>query len=243
MLWKSKHPTLRKLTIIFLSLCISVNLWIQYSSQKMFPILLEYACNQSSKLATLITNIGVEKTLNGNLDKDSIQIFYNDKNTPTSIVFNTKQMNQFLTTLVVYIYQQLKAIEHGDLKKIEEEILTEYDEKLIEKGIIYTIPYGVVFQNPFFAQTGPKFPVKINLVGNIQSNIQSKITTYGINNALIEIQALVSLNIQVIIPIMTSKYQHDYYIPLAMKAIQGDIPTYYQGSNTIDGDSFVIPLT
>ena len=72
----------------------------------------------------------------------------------------------------------------------------------------------------------------------------SNINQYGINNALIEINAIITINIQVIVPMATTRYDNVYQLPIALKAIQGDIPLYYQGNNSLDNyqDKFVIPL-
>lgn len=241
---KSKHPTLRKMTFLLLSIIISVNISLSIVGKKIMPSVLTIAYNQTNKITTLITSLAVEKTLN-NLSIDKIiEVTYKDNNTPSSVMFNTNYINQILTTSISFIYQQLRAIEEGKISIIEEEIFYEYNKDLIKKGIIYEIPLGMIFNNPLLANIGPKFPVKIIMTGDIKTNLKSIINQYGINNAMIEIKADLIMNMQVIIPTTTTRYDNCYTIPIAMKVIQGDIPTYYQGSNNIGSeDSFVIPLT
>ena len=62
-----------------------------------------------------------------------------------------------------------------------------------------------------------------------------------INNALIEVIATLTIKMQVVIPLATTISEMEYPIPIAIKVIQGVVPTYFQGSNAID-DNFVIPL-
>ena len=57
----------------------------------------------------------------------------------------------------------------------------------------------------------------------------------------VEVIATLKIKMQVVIPLATATSEIDYPIPIAIKAIAGVVPTYFQGTNTID-DNFVIPL-
>ena len=52
---------------------------------------------------------------------------------------------------------------------------------------------------------GPKVPVKLSIIGDIVSTINTKVTNYGINNAIIEVSVLVEVEELVILPITTKK--------------------------------------
>ena len=84
--------------------------------------------------------------------------------------------------------------------------------------------------NSFLSNLGPKIPVKINLVGNIISGVETKVTNYGINNAMIEVYVHLQVNIQVILPFLSDTVQVDTLVPIAMKLIQGSVPNYYGGN-------------
>ena len=57
----------------------------------------------------------------------------------------------------------------------------------LKKGIIYEIPFGVVFNNSLLANMGPSIPVRLQLSGNINSYLKTKCKKLWYNNALIEI--------------------------------------------------------
>ena len=56
--------------------------------------------------------------------------------------------------------------------------------KYILKGIIYEIPSGVVFNNAFLSNVGPKVPVKIKYSGNVGLDVKTRVKKYGINSHL-----------------------------------------------------------
>ena len=60
---------------------------------------------------------------------------------------------------------------------------------------------AVIFPiNAFLSNLGPKILVKINLIGNVVSSVETKVRNYGINSALIEIYANIEVTEEVIIP-------------------------------------------
>lgn len=245
MLFKIKHPNLAKITFIFLSLLASVSICISMASKNIYPTILNMACSQTSKLASLITSKAIKNQINNDLNIDElIQVSYKEDQTTDSVIFDTFSINDLLSSIILDIYSSLKAIESGQIETLEEELLKDYDTQLLKKGIIYEIPFGLVYNNQFLVKFGPKMPVKFQLIGDVTSNIYSNINQYGINNALIEINAIITINIQVIVPMATTRYDNVYQLPIALKAIQGDIPLYYQGNNSLDNyqDKFVIPL-
>ena len=136
----------------------------------------------------------------------------------------------------------LKYVEDGrvDLLNISDNVLANYDQKKLRKGIIYSIPMGIIFGNTLLANIGPKLPVKFSLIGSVNSNINTKITNYGINNALIEVYVDLSVELEVILPLMTDIVEIKSSIPVAIKLIQGNVPEYY--ANALSNPSLSIPI-
>ena len=57
-------------------------------------------------------------------------------------------------------------------------------DKLASKKIppIYYIPLGVVTGNCILSNFGPKVPVKMSVIGNVDSDLKTKLEDSGINN-------------------------------------------------------------
>lgn len=70
-------------------------------------------------------------------------------------------------------------------------------------------------------------PVKLNMVGDILTDIETKVTDYGINNVVIEVVVKVEVYEQVILPFGAKKVTINTEIPIALKLIQGEIPSYF----------------
>ena len=111
----------------------------------------------------------------------------------------------------------------------------------LKKGIIFEIPSGLVFENTFFSNLGPTIPIKLNLVGDIISEVTTKVTNYGINNALIEVRICIKLTEQVILPLATNRIEIESSVPVALKLIQGTVPNYYLNGISNSSNSLTIP--
>ena len=79
----------------------------------------------------------------------------------------------------------------------------------------------------FFNNLFPKIPVRLNLVGTIFSKLTTDIESYGINNAILKVNVYVSAEVKVILPFKSENIMIDTSIPLIIKIIEGDIPSYY----------------
>ena len=112
----------------------------------------------------------------------------------------------------------------------------------LKKGIITKIPLGVITGNSLLSNLGPTIPIRLHYVGDVNSNITTEITPYGINNAMVKIGVNLQVTAQIILPFSTEKMALECDIPLSIKMIQGSVPNYY-GSGLVKGSSlYSIPL-
>ena len=81
--------------------------------------------------------------------------------------------------------------------------------------------------NNFFNNIGPNIPVKISFARELETGFTTDVTEYGINNALLKLNINIKMNINVIMPIIMDNIENDFSIPISMKVIQGQIPSYY----------------
>ena len=134
------------------------------------------------------------------------------------------------------VQTNLKLLEDGKIDEMDVgDVLSNYDQEKLREGVVYQIPSGVVFGNSLLANLGPKIPVRLNLYGDISSEIQTTITNYGINNAMLEASVVMTLEERVILPFVSKQIKIESRIPIAMKLIRGNIPEYY--FNGIDNNS------
>ena len=237
-----KTSKLSKILLILFLILICVFILIKYINSKVNPVLLNYAEIESRKLASIVINNAVSRNVT-EVNVDELFLITKDSNGEIKTIdFNPIMVNKILTQTTNNVQLNLKYIEQGKIEQlnISNNYLIDYDYDKLKKGIIYEIPSGVVFGYSILANIGPKIPVKLNLLGDIVGYINTKVTNYGINNALVEVNIILELTEQVILPFVASKVKIETSIPIAMKLIQGSIPNYYL--NGIDSNSTSIAL-
>lgn len=205
--------------IVFAIIC-SYFLTKHYSN-KIFNALYSYAESQSKKIVTEIINSSLTQELEQDLDSETIyEIIKNDKGEIQLIDFNTTKVNQILSSLTNNIETKIKNMENSQILSAEEVIPT-------SDGLIYNLPIGAVTGNVFLTNLGTKIPLKIFLMGDVLSTIDTSITEYGLNNALLKIGIKITINTRVIAPFTSEEFTITQDIPISVKIIQGTIPEYY----------------
>lgn len=246
--WKLEERKIKKSSkfiIIFVLLCLVIFLSFYFINKKVSPVLINYAETEMKRLSNLVITRAISKQMTEKLDVDNLFII--DKNTAgeiNTIDFNPITVNKVLSTCTSTVQLNLKYVEEGrlDLIDIPSTLLTEYAEETKKKGIIYEIPSGVVFQNVLLSNIGPKIPVRLHLVGDIESNIHTKVTDYGINNALVEVFVKIKVAEQVILPFISKTIVVETDIPVAIKLITGKIPDSYYGNLGKSSSTLSIPI-
>ena len=229
--------------IIIIFIIIGILITFRIFNNKLKPVFLNIAESESKKIAALIINDSISKQLASDLTIDNLFNMTTDNNgNITSIDFNSVIVNKILTLTTSTAILNLKYVEQGktELLELPDSLLINYEEDRLKKGIIYEIPSGVIFGNTILANVGPKIPVKISLIGDATSSINTKVTNYGINNALIEVYVDLKVEIKVIMPLMSDNIEVTTSIPVAIKLVQGNIPEYY--SNTLSTPSLSVPI-
>lgn len=215
-----KISLLNRVAIIILIIIIAFLLIINKINEVTSPILMIQAKEKAYNIITKTINSSVNKVVSKNLNSNDLFIMtYDSDGTITSIDFDSLVINKVLTSISLEIENSIEDI----------------------GSETYAIPFGVVFNNSFLSNLGPKVPIKIQLVGSVVNNIKTQITNYGINNALIEIYVNIEVNVQVVLPFVSDKVSVETLIPIALKLIRGNVPDYYSGNGS--GDSLLsIPI-
>lgn len=224
--------------LIFIFFITALIYLFNFINSKISPVLMDYAELELKKFSNLVINKAITKEMGEEIDISELFVIGKNKDEQINTIdFNPLVVNKILTNITDSVQKNIKYIEQGDLEKIDidQTALSNYDLNKLGKGIIFEIPSGIIFNNALLSNIGPKIPVKLNLVGDIVSNINTKVTNYGINNAMIEVSVNMELNEQVLLPFLSKKINLTTNIPIAIKLIQGTVPNYY--FNGIDKNS------
>ena len=231
-----KRKNIRYKILMILLTCIFFSfLIINYINKNVTPNIINYATLETRKIATIIINRALTKQSAEDLDINKLITTSTDNNGKiTGVDFNPYIVNKTLSSLSSTIQLNLKRLEHGEIELIElpDDVVIQSNKEKLKKGIIYEVPLGLALNNSLLANIGPKIPIRLNLVGDIETTFKSKLTDYGINNALLELIIHVKITEQVLLPVTTKKITIESDVPVAIKLIEGSVPEYFSGNGT-----------
>ena len=227
---KNKIKLIDIIAILFVLAIIGMFLIFKYIKNRIMPSLFEYGSLEAKKFSSIIINDAVDKYITDNIDIEKLFIVNSETNGEIkSVDFNTSLINKYLTKATKSIQKSLKYIEEGNIEKVEyqADLLDNYDEKALKNGVIYYLNSGFIFNNPIFANFGAQIPIKISLTGDVISNIQTEVTNYGINNALIKVYVNIKITENLILPFYDKEIEIETKVPIALKLVNGKVPNYY----------------
>lgn len=204
------------------------------TSNQLKPHIMNYALEQSKKVTSTIVIDVIEKLCEEeNLDnKELVSCDAKDNNIST-MNFDTKYLNQFLKSATQKTLLKLKEIEKGIY---DTNYFNDSQIKKGNNGIVYEVPIGLVTNNIILANVHGTIPVKFSCLGSVEGNIVAKTSSFGINNALINISLNMSIDNRVIVPLASELQNIEVEIPIFMHVINGAVPSYYLGSKTVCQD-------
>ena len=209
------------LTVLIVILVILLKL----IGSKLNPTLIKISEVEAKKHYTSIVNEVVCNYVN--ISNDTPDIFNTIVSTEgeiKSIDYNTNAVNKILNNITNTIQENLKLYDNS------------------KKAIIAKVTLGSVLNNGLLSNIGPKIPIRIHYVNDINSSVKTKLTSYGINNVLIEISVVVDMTAQVYMPFFAQTIRLKSNIPIAAKVIQGNIPSYYGNSLLKDSAIYSLPI-
>lgn len=133
-------------------------------------------------------------------------ILYIDKNDSNEIVYLDYNMDKTYKLLNKYI---------ESLKKDN------------SKSKILTVPLFIASDNIIISSLGPKIKFKYEIIDNVKGKIKTKVTNFGVNNALVEMYFELEIGYLVVIPMNKKESVLKTEILISSKIINGKVPTFY----------------
>ena len=144
--------------------------------------------------------------------------------------------NNFITN------EEVNNILYIDKNKSNEIVYLDYDidktYKLLNKYIdslkkdnskskILTVPFFIASDNIIISSLGPKIKFKYEIIDNVKGKIKTKVTDFGVNNALVEMYFELEIGYLVVIPMNKKESVLKTEILISSKVINGKVPTFY----------------
>ena len=205
--------------MIIISLIVSFFV-IDYFASKVDEILLPMAESKTRKVVAMIINSACdEEKISNNL----YEINKDDNNEIKMITYNSFEVTKLINQVTSNIEKMISDIENNRM-----DYYGTID--IGEGGVIAEIPFGVIFGNSLLANIGPKIKLRLKLLGDITSNIETEVKPYGINNAYVELRIHLEVTARIVLPFASEKIVISNVIPLSMNIVQGSIPEAYISS-------------
>ena len=93
-----------------------------------------------------------------------------------------------------------------------------------------SLPLGMLISNSLIASSGPHIKIKIKPIGAYSADVYTDISTFGINNSLIEVYLNIVIDIVALIPLQHQTIRTETKIYLISQVVQGTVPNYYYGN-------------
>lgn len=237
---KKKNKSTSTVSIIIILVITVTILLLNHFSNKAYPMIMKVAEEEGKKMAVLtIKNSVNDEILNILNESELFSVIQDNSGQIQEVNYNSVIINKVLSKTTSVVSNNLKKIEKGEVNDLSFIDKQEYDINDLKNGVIANIPVGVVTNNILLNNIGPRIPVKINLVGNVVSSIDTDISNYGLNSALVKINAKVEVTEAIILPFKTKKIKIVNNVPLSIKIIQGKVPDYYSNGKL---NSVTVPI-
>lgn len=199
----------RELIFIILAF-ISALLIINFFHKKFNDTVMPIAEAKTRKYVTEIIN---NSTDNIKFENDLFVIEKSNDNEIKMITYNSYEATQLINKITHNIqdsFDELESVFNGK-----------------DKFVVDEIPLGVIFDNALLRNFGPKIRVRLDIVGDVLSELETEVKPYGINNALVEVRVKLKANARVILPLTTKEINVSNVIPISINIVNGSIPEAY----------------
>ena len=144
--------------------------------------------------------------------------------------FNLDQAYQVMDQVTSVLTSSFDEFESGNVS------VAYLDEELSHKlgSMVLSIPIGNSFEHLYFYNFGPRIPVRINFIGSVLTNLKTKVTDYGFNNALVELFVYIEFKTQIMSPFEVEEVTLKYDAVIASLMIEGEVPQFYGGTIEIE---------
>ena len=230
------------LGIVFLAFLISV-VFVLCIGKKLNPTIRNYSTVEAKRFGTFIINYSLDKDFLKSLNGDIFETTNNNKGEIQMIDFKTKEVNEVLEKAAAKVQKQLIDLENGNIDNMNiADTFKGLRYEKIKNGVVCELPMGVVFSNVLFSNSGPIIPIKFNFIGQVLTNLNTKVETYVINSVYIEVKLHIEITELITMPLKTEEVKIETDVPLTIKVIQGSIPNYYQQQLQKDSSIFTLPI-
>nr|WP_302053256.1 sporulation protein YunB [Bacillus sp. FJAT-29790] len=194
------------------------------------PSLMSIAVTKSRQLAAQAINDAISKKISDSIDINELIVKHENAG-ETSYSFNPNY-NKVISEATIWVQKYLDYVEAGEIEELEKfkegKEVKEADPRKTN-GVVYQIPLGMATNMTLLSNLGPQIPVKLEFLGAVTSNVETKIVPTGINNTYLELYINMTVRMNVIIPLKKEPIEISNSVKVGDLFLPGEVPQYYNG--------------
>ena len=169
------------------------------------PIIESLCVDKAKNLATKVCNEEASRIMQNYKYEDFVNIMKDDNDNIILIQTNAKTVNEVASDIPNKIVEELE-------KQSEDYI---------------SIHMGSILGNKFFMNWGPEIKIKIESVGNVETELKSEFSSQGINQTLHRIYLNLTCEVIILTPYDTINQKIENQVLIAESVIVGNVPASY----------------
>lgn len=224
---------------------MAIVLFFYYVNQRLTPVYLQYAEVQTEKIASHVISEAITERISNVLDvNDIIQHVPTENSDQVTVKYNTEVINRILADVRTTVDENIEEMEKGnvDILPIEEDIEYAPEQMQAQGGVVFFVSLGQITNLPLLGNLGPKIPIRFHVIGDAQADVVPYIEEFGINNAYVEVNIKLRVQVKIIVPLATKIAVVEQTIPVAIGLVQGQVPQVFSGGEGSSKQNISIPV-
>ena len=203
--------------IKILSILIIAFTFVYFSLEAIEPIIEKQCKNMAKSIATKISNNEATKIMENYSYNDMLNVTKDEAGNVKMVEANIVTINAIISQIPINIQEQMEKTENNT----------------------FSIKLGSFLGSNLFAGRGPNVNIKMQLIGNLDTDLKSQFISNGINQTLHRIYLEISCNIIILTPYETIEDKIVNQVLLAEGVIIGDVPSSYYNLEGLDTNNVV----
>ncbi|MHA6260001.1 sporulation protein YunB [Sporosarcina sp. CAU 1771] len=236
----------RIVPLLLPAIFFSIVFFLYFINARLAPIYIDFAERQTQKIASQVISSAINSRVANVLDVNDIivNIPPSESGGVVGTKFNTEIINRVLAEIQILVQQHLDQAGTAEFDSLPSSSEIEYDAQAMEDqgGIIFLIPLSQAMGIPLLGNLGPKIPIRFHVIGEVQATPETTIKEFGINNASIEVNVLLEVNVQIIVPLATKNSVVKSKVPIAAGLFKGDVPPIYSAGGESMAPQIEVPF-
>lgn len=183
--------------------------------QSINPIIEKQCKNMAKSIATKISNDEATKVMANYEYEDMLNITKDEQGNVKMVETNIITVNEIISDIPIRIQNELEKSENNT----------------------FDIKLGSFFGSNLFAGRGPDVNIKMEVIGNLDTDLKSEFTSSGINQTLHRMYLEIRCNVIILTPYETIEEQIINQVLLAEGVIVGEVPSSYYNLEGMKSDS------